>query len=58
MKTQMSVAIKIEIDDPEKDDKDRMSLATEKNCYDDMGVQRKYNIFIQKTNDIHPLNVW
>lgn len=45
MKTQMSVAIKIEIDDPEKHDKDRLSLAIEKDCYDDMGVQRKCNIF-------------
>lgn len=40
MKSQMDVAIKIEIDDREHD-KHRSNLAIEKHCYDDMGVQRK-----------------
>lgn len=42
LKTQMEVAIKIETDDREND-KHRSNLAIEKSCYDDLGVQRKWN---------------
>lgn len=49
LKTQMDVAIKIEIDDREND-KDRSNLAIEKNVYDDMGVQRKWHFGNNKTS--------
>lgn len=57
MKSQMDVAIKIEVDD-RVHDKHRSNLAIEKLCYDDMGVQRKCNfpsIAISNTTDVTPL---
>lgn len=43
MNTEMDVAIKIESKDKEMR-KNQSNLAIEKNCYDDMGVQRKCDI--------------